>query len=249
MDEELERVLAGLDQRQTRRVGGRDLHEGRWQRQPVVAVRSGVGKVAAAATATILLTHARVRALVFSGVAGGLAPGVRVGDWVLAEQLMQHDLDASPIFPRWEVPYSGRSRFATDTGLNTALAEAALAMLAETAAQDPAQAAQRAELGITHPQLHRGLIVSGDRFIHGAAERARLQQDLPDALAVEMEGAAVAQVAFDFGCPLAVLRLISDQADDAAAVDFGRFVQGYAAEAGERLLRTWMAGLDPESSA
>jgi adenosylhomocysteine nucleosidase len=73
-------------------------------------------------------------------------------------------------------------------------------------------------------------VVSGDRFVSSAAESAGLRAALPDALAVEMEGAAMAQVCADFGCPLGVLRTVSDRADDSAHVDFGRFVADVAAE-------------------
>jgi len=87
-----------------------------------------------------------------------------------------------------------------------------------------------ASFGIATPRAHRGLIVSGDRFVASQAESTRLQQDLPQALAVEMEGAAVAQVCHDFGRPFAVLRTISDRADDQAHVDFPRFLAQVAAE-------------------
>jgi adenosylhomocysteine nucleosidase len=78
------------------------------------------------------------------------------------------------------------------------------------------------------PRVHTGLIVSGDRFVSSAAECASLRSALPDALAVEMEGAAVAQVCADFGVPLAVVRTVSDRADDAAHVDFVRFIADVA---------------------
>ena len=70
------------------------------------------------------------------------------------------------------------------------------------------------------PLLHEGLVISGDRFVSTAAESDALRAALPDALAVEMEGAALAQVCADFGRPFAVLRTISDRADDSAHVDF-----------------------------
>ena len=80
------------------------------------------------------------------------------------------------------------------------------------------------EFGVAQPRVHRGLIVSGDRFVSSAAACSALRSALPDALAVEMEGAAVAQVCADFGAPLAVVRTVSDRADDAAHVDFVRFI-------------------------
>ena len=83
-------------------------------------------------------------------------------------------------------------------------------------------------LGLSLPQVHQGLIISGDQFIHAATTCAALRQALPGALAVEMEGAAVAQVCHDFGVPFAVIRTISDRADDTAHVDFPRFVSAVA---------------------
>jgi len=130
---------------------------------------------------------------------------VQVGDEVVARELLHHDMDASPLFPRFEVPLTGRSRFAADTALADALVAAA----------------RRAGA----LRVHEGLIVSGDSFIASAAQSAALRALLPDALAVEMEGAAVAQVCADFGRPFAVVRTISDRADDAAHVDFATFIE------------------------
>jgi adenosylhomocysteine nucleosidase len=241
MHEELHRLVDELDRVSTVQLAGRQFHQGELAGHPVVAVLSGIGKVAAACTAALLLQHFGVRALLFSGVAGGLGSAVRVGDLVIADELLQHDLDASPIFPRWEVPLTGRSRFATDPALTTVLADVAAEALTPA---DPADAERRAALGIAAPVVHRGLVISGDRFVATSAESAALRAALPDALAVEMEGAAVAQVAADFGVPVAVVRSISDRADDAAHVDFARFVHDHASRVGLRLLTAWLAALD-----
>ena len=82
--------------------------------------------------------------------------------------------------------------------------------------------------GLQAPRLHQGLLLSGDRFVDTTAECRALQAELPDALAVEMEGAAMAQVCHDLGVPLAVVRTISDRADDSAHVDFPRFLREVA---------------------
>lgn len=199
----------------------------------VVLVLSRIGKVAAATTATVLLTEFAVERILFTGVAGGLGEGVSVGDVVVAGDLLQHDMDASPLFPRWQVPLYGTDRFGADPALSDALAAAAATVLAEAALNASACATlRRAHLqafALAHPRVHRGLVLSGDRFVGSAAESAALRRDHPGALAVEMEGAALAQVCRDFDLPFAVMRTISDRADDDAHTDFGRFIADVAA--------------------
>ena len=145
---------------------------------------------------------------------------------VLARSFLQHDMDASPLFPRHEVPFYGRSRFDADPALADALELACERMLHSLPQQ--LDAATVGTFGLHAPRLHQGLLISGDRFVATTAESQALQRELPDALAVEMEGAAFAQVCHDFGVPLAVVRTISDRADDAAHVDFPRFLREVA---------------------
>jgi adenosylhomocysteine nucleosidase len=235
MRQELSALLACLEGERVVHAGGRSFHQGRMAGRDVVLVLSGIGKVAAAATAVLLIDRFQTRSLLFTGVAGGLGPGVQVGDVVVASALLQHDLDVSPLFPRWEVPLTGRSRFDADVRLRDALACACDQVLARP---HPGLAS----LGLHAPQRHLGLVVSGDRFVSSAAESASLRAALPDALAVEMEGAAMAQVCADFGCPLGVLRSVSDRADDAAHVDFGRFVDEVAAEYSRDIVLAALAG-------
>lgn len=226
MREELDAVLARLPEARVQRVAGRDFLLGRWDGVPVVATLSGIGKVAAATTAVLLAEHFKVRAVVFTGVAGGLSREVAVGDVVVAEAFLQHDFDASPIFPKYVVPAHGRARYEADAAL-TAQVHAAAQTALQTASRHGLDGALAA-LGLQAPRVHTGLLVSGDRFVSTAAESRALQQALPQALAVEMEGAAFAQVCHDCGVPLAVVRTISDRADDAAHTDFTRFVRTVA---------------------
>jgi len=246
MHEELGALLELMPDEQRVHVAGRDFWVGHLHGRPVVAVLSRIGKVAAAITATVLLERFGTRAIVFTGVAGGLAPGVNVGDVVVATQLLQHDLDASPIFPKYEVPLMGLSRFAVDAAISDALAA-----VAEETLRDPlALVGQEAvdEFGLRSPKVHRGLLVSGDRFVSTTAESAALQRALPDALAVEMEGASVAQVCHDYGVPFAATRTISDRADDAAHGDFSRFVVSVASRYSLALVDAWLASLPAELS-
>jgi adenosylhomocysteine nucleosidase len=241
MHEELGALLAQMPDEQRVRVAGRDFWVGHLRGQLVVAVLSRIGKVAAAITATVLLERFGVRAIVFTGVAGGLAPEVQVGDVVVATRLLQHDLDASPIFPKYEVPLTGHARFAVDTTLGDSLAAVAADLLRDPVALLGQKVVE--DFGLSAPKLHRGLLVSGDRFVSSAAESEALRRDLPDALAVEMEGAAVAQVCHDYGVPFAAVRTISDRADDAAHGDFTRFVSAVASRYSLALVDAWLGTL------
>lgn len=222
----------------TVRLAGRDFHQGRIHDQPVVLVLSGMGKVAAATTAVLLMHEFEARQLVFTGVAGGLRRGVKVGDVVVARQLLQHDMDASPLFPRFEIPLTGRSRFAADPGLVDALSAAAQRCVDR--AEQLIGIPQLCAFGVDTPLVHQGLVISGDRFIASEAQSNELRRLLPDALAVEMEGAAVAQTCADFERPFAVLRTISDRADANAHVDFTRFLEELASVYTRTIIEDWL---------
>jgi adenosylhomocysteine nucleosidase len=221
MPDELEAVLGDLQADAVDVVGGRRFHRGRLHGRDVVLVVSRCGKVAAAGTATILLERFGVESIVFTGLAGGVAPGLAIGDIVVAERLIQHDLDASPLFPRYEVPLLGVSIFPADPRLVERAAAAGEAFAADAQRQLGPVAT---ELGVRQPRVHRGLVASGDQFFASSEAVAELRARLPDVLAVEMEGAAVAQVCHEYGAPVCVVRTISDTADHAAHLDFPRFL-------------------------
>ena len=219
MPEELSALLQAMPPGQQVQRAGRTFWLSSWCGHEVVAVLSRIGKVAAATTTTLLLTEFGVSRVLFTGVAGGLGEGVRVGDVVVADALLQHDMDASPLFPRFELPGLGVDRLHADADLVTLVAQVAGEVLAE---------ADLHGLVPSAPRVHQGLVISGDLFVDTSSESEALRLALPGALAVEMEGAALAQVCHDFGVPFAVIRTISDRADDAAHVDFQRFVQEVA---------------------
>lgn len=192
-----------------------------------VCVLSRIGKVAAAMTAAILVEKFEVTHIVFTGLAGSADVGVRVGDIVVADTLVQHDMDARPLFPRFEIPLTALSHFPSDLDLTDSTGHAAKHFLSANFA-GVINEAERKEFGLEMPQLHRGLIASGDQFINKRSHLHGLKEALPELLAVEMEGAAVAQVCFELGIPFTVVRTISDNANEEAAVDFMRFVQTIA---------------------
>ena len=239
LPEEQAGLLAQLEGARRHTVASRDFWLGRLQGKPVVLALSRIGKVSASLTASVLIGHLGVSRIIFTGVAGGLAPGVRVGDVVVAQDFIQHDLDASPQFPRYEVPLYGRARFACEPALTYLLSAAAKQALGpdSTAATGlPAGA-----------KVHSGLIASGDCFVSSAEASRALQSALRsaghEALAVEMEGAAVAQVCADYDIPFAAMRTISDRADDTAYIDFTRFVNEVASRYALAIIKQLMQRL------
>jgi adenosylhomocysteine nucleosidase len=201
-----------------------------------VCVLSRIGKVAAAMTATTLVEKFGVTHIIFTGVAGAGDKSINVGDIVVAESLVQHDMDASPLFPRFEVPLTGLSHILPDHELSLRLAGAAHDFLE----QDFLEAIDRPERDVFHlaqPRIHRGLVASGDQFVSSREQLRGLGEALPGLIAVEMEGAAVAQVCFEMGVPFAVLRTISDNANENAATDFMRFVKSVAARYAFHIVR------------
>jgi adenosylhomocysteine nucleosidase len=210
---------------------GREFCVGSLYGHPVVLALSRIGKVAAATTAAALIEHLGVQKIIFTGVAGGIGAGVRVGDVVVADSFVQHDMDASPLFPRYEVPLTGTTVWPADAGLSATVLSAAESAL-RGIGYDGAEV-----------RLHQGLIASGDRFVSGAQEVGSLVSALQAAgirpLAVEMEGAAVAQVCADYATPFAAIRTISDRADDTAHVDFPRFVREVAGVYACKVILKW----------
>ena len=221
-------LIDNMHDARTVRRAMRDYVAGRLWDMDCVCVLSRLGKVAAAATVATLIERFDVTHIVFTGVAGSADAGVRVGDIVVADALVQHDMDATPLFPRFEVPLTGQSHFASDAHLTNRLARAAVDFVDRdlrclVAAED------LHTFRLHQPRVHRGLIASGDEFIDSRSKLAELKQALPPLLAVEMEGAAVAQVCFEFGVPFAVIRTVSDAANEEAPVDFMQFIDRVAA--------------------
>jgi adenosylhomocysteine nucleosidase len=216
MPEEIGSDLSHLQQLWNEKHGDLTIHHGSWGEGIRLSLAwSGWGKVSAARAATRLLCSAPdIDLLLFTGVAGAADPDLEQWDVVLANAVVQHDMDASPLFPRFTLPALNRAQLVPDSSwfqwASTALA----------------QAYQAGEIdGFRTPST--GLIATGDRFIGNAAVLDALREALPGLKAVEMEGAAVAQVAEQEGIPWLVLRVISDGADANAAQSFGDFVQRY----------------------
>lgn len=242
LPEEQGSLVAALQAPERIDHAGRTFWRGRLAGQDVVLALSGVGKVAAATTAASLAERFGAQRMLFTGVAGGVGEQVHVGDVVVARDYVQHDMDASPLFPRWQVPGYASVRMACDADLTAIVLEAARAYLTSAGGTFGLQPA-----GGRAPRVHAGLVASGDRFVSTAQDSRLLRSELAaaghDVLAVEMEGAAVAQVCRDHGLPFAAVRTISDRADDSAHVDFPHFVQHVARRYADEIVQRFLQRL------
>jgi adenosylhomocysteine nucleosidase len=206
MDEEVQAIQGAISGMTVHNMLGCKIGQGDLDGVPILVVRSGIGKVNAA-LATAALANSGASRIVFTGMAGGVGPDMHIGDVVVATDLIQHDFDlsAQDEYSPGQIPGEPAS-WAANPALSDALAIAA------------------SELG---PTVHRGRVASGDQFIW-SAQRANQIRDQFGAMAVEMEGAAVAQVCSKLGIPFGVLRWISDSANEDATIDFPAFVSKIA---------------------
>lgn len=222
MAQEIDEVKALLTEKTIVKIANREFVVGKIGTVRCVVVFSKWGKVAATITATLLIQEFAVTDLIFIGTAGALAEDLKIGDIVIAKRLVQHDLDARPIIPRFELPLLNRIYVDTNPELSQMAGVAIERLLIKGVDKMVSDAAVK-EFNLA-PTLHFGDIASGDQFINSEEKRKEILALLPDIQCVEMEGAAVAQVCFEFNVPFTVIRTISDTADHNARVDFGRFI-------------------------
>lgn len=238
MPQEANLILKQIEQQEIVEIGTHQFVKGLFENTPVVFSLCGVGKVSAATTATLLVTQFDVNEVVFTGVAGG-GSETEIGDIVIGSSYLQHDLDLRPIFPQFYI-YS----------LNEQLLHADIDMVSKMkAAVDRffQQGIAFPDLGITNPKAHVGIIASGDQFISNLTHHHELinktKELLPNGFhAIEMEGAAVAQVCKELRVPFVIIRAISDKANHEAAVDFLTFMDQVAGQYSFGVLKEYIQG-------
>ena len=237
--EEMVLLAEALSDRRDHEIAGVPIAIRQLDGREVVLAESGLRKVGAALTATLLLDHFECGALVFSGVAGGIDPALGIGDIVVGERLIQHDYgavvgDAHVAFRAGAFPL-GQPRddvaFAPDAVLLGRVRQALAGYV-----PPPLSAELLGEAQGRQPRLVFGTIVTGDIFVNSAALRLKLYERW-GAQAVEMEGAAVAQVAARFDVPCIVVRALSDLAGEESHMDFGRFLDVASAAAADVVRR------------
>lgn len=205
MQSEVEGIRARMEILREETVSGVTFAEGNLCGCRVVVATCGVGKVFSAIAAEAMILRFGVTALVNTGVAGGLAEGLSVGDIVIADRVVQHDMNTMAVGDaRGFLSGIDRVYLETDVTLTETLVKAAR------------------EEGLS---VQKGTIASGDLFVAKEKTKAHLREWF-DAAACEMEGASIGQVAYVNRVPFAVLRAISDGGD---GMEFSEFVR-FAAE-------------------
>jgi len=232
MPQEIRSIVPMIAKPELRKIGQREFTTGKIEGMEVVIAYSRCGKVAAGATVSSLILGFGVTHVIFTGVAGAIQPKLQIGDIVVGQRLVQHDMNGSPLFPRFEVPLLEKAFFETDSNLSQFAFESAKDFWSTDHAFKYLDA-----LGTQSHEVLRGDIASGDQFFNQEEAKDGLLKELPSILCVEMEGAAVAQVCYEFGVPFAVIRTISDTADHNAEVDFWRFVDEVETELASEVVR------------
>lgn len=239
MPEEVDSIRAHMTDVKEVDHGNRKYYVGKIHHHDVVLVFSRWGKVASAATTTSLITEFNITQLIFTGVAAAASSDLNIGDIVISDRLYQHDMDASPIFQRYQIPLTDLTFMSADDALKKKAHRTVGGLLESLTQKIPADSLTRFE--ITSPRCCFGLIGTGDQFVSNHKTLQALVEDVPDLMAVEMEGGAVAQVCHDYHIPFVVIRTISDKADHSACVDFSLFIREVARYYSEHIVLGMLA--------
>lgn len=203
MDEEVGILLSKLKLEKVQVKANMRFNSGKLYDSEIVVVRSGIGKVNAAICAQILIDDFNVDNIINVGVAGGTAEDIYPGDVVIANSLVQHDVDTSAFGDKiGQIPRMNTYDFKCD--------------------RDLIERAQMACKKIENIKNFTGRIVTGDQFICSTEKIRYLNREF-NALACEMEGGSIAQVAYLNNIPFVIIRSISDNANNGASMDYKKF--------------------------
>lgn len=204
MEEEVVLLREQIQPLEVQKHAGFEFYVGKILGRDVVLLRSGIGKVNAAMSTTLLIDHYAPSAIINTGSAGGFHTDLEVGDIVISSSVCHHDVDVTPFgYQHGQLP-----------GLPACF-------LPDESLVNKAQAAIEALGEVAHKH---GLIATGDRFMHCPDDVSSTREKFPEMIACEMEAAAVAQVCYQFKLPFVVIRALSDIAGKDNAVTFDAFL-------------------------
>ena len=227
MPEEIGSTLDYLKNIKTKKYGDLIIHSGEWcfsnsfpksQNIHLSIAWSGWGKVSAARAATRLIGHQfkkrKIDAIFFTGVAGAINSKLKQWDIVIPYELIQHDMDARPLFKKYEIP-----------ALKTVKIKSykSITLWTLNVLRNALKNGTLENFG----NVYEGLIATGDKFISKKNEIENISKEMEDLFAVEMEGASVAQVAKQEKIPFQIIRVISDEANENSSKDFSKFLLKY----------------------
>lgn len=203
MDEEVEILLKEINVERKEIKAQMEFNCGMLWGQQVVVVRSGIGKVNAAVCAQVLIDDFKADSIINVGIAGGIGENIYPGDIVIAENLVQHDMDTSAFGDRiGQIPRVDTFEFRCDSKL--------------------IEKAKDACKSLIKGNYFTGRIATGDQFIADLNKIKWLSQEF-NAIACEMEGGSIAQVCYLNNIPFVVIRSISDNANNGAHMDYEKF--------------------------
>lgn len=216
-----------IDNCQPRSLQGFEIYTGQLNGVEVALLQSGIGKVSAAISTSLLLNHYQPNYVINTGSAGGLASNLKIGDIVVSKEVCYHDVDVTAFDHKLGQIPGCPATFTADNRLITS-----------------------AEKGIEQLALpaRSGLICSGDAFINGAEPLERLKKHFPAAIAVDMEATAIGHVCHQFNIPFVIVRAISDVACQKSHLSFDEFLP-VAAQQSSRLVASMLSDLAQQSPA
>lgn len=218
MEEEVELLRAAVSNPKTTTIANSEYTEGTYEGKEIVLLKSGIGKVNAAMSTTILLNEFKPDVVINTGSAGGFDETLEVGAIVISDEVRHHDVDATIFgYEMGQVPQMPAA-FKSDAKLME-VAEAAVNTIGEH-------------------QAATGLITTGDSFMNDPVRVALTREQFPTAKAAEMEAAAVAQVCYQFNTPFVVIRALSDIAGKESNISFDEFLPVAAKHSTQVVLET-----------
>ncbi len=223
MNEEIEIFETHITEKKTTYYQGLKFVSGKIAGRPVVVAKTGIGKVNAAMTTTLLIERFNPKEVVFTGIAGSLNPSLQPGDIVVASRVSQHDFGT--------YAEEGMVSWGTWNPINDKRnpvffnAEPKLLELAEKAGASVSLRPIMSALGERMPKIVRGTVVTGDVFVASEEKTLEIKRRMSNPDAVEMEGAAVAQICFQQQIPCIIIRSISDSANENARFDYQEFIK------------------------
>lgn len=223
MQQEIELLIQNITVQEVKVIANRTFYTGILENRKVVLAQSRIGKVAATITATLMINEFKVDAIIVAGVGGGLSNEINVGDVVVATHATQHDMDARGLFEQFEIPLLGIKKFESNLSK--------IAMIVQKLSDFYESDIKNEDFyrNLDFPvNIHQGLLVSGDQFINTYNQVNKITELLPLAKVVDMEGAAVAQVGYEFDIEVINIRVISDKADENAVYSFNDFINNFA---------------------